>query len=250
MFTVDEAVNVVLIETLDGAASARGGFAGVSTGFVQHSVRTASDHISTSLSQPEISLLLITASAEGLLVIRSLLTPLPLPPDLLLGVLQGTGVDGRIGITPRVQGSSPEPWSSMGSCGGGMDGVGIYTSDSRSSSTELISLMDTAELALFSLAPIDGGAFTLRDGAAEADDKDEEFSSIRASDLISIEMVLSELLISSHSSSSEEELSPEVEDVLESAPRSDPESSSSASSICWSSMSSLHDVCRCACNDT
>ena len=57
MFTVDEAVNVVLIETLDGA--------GVSTGFVQHSVRTASDQMS-SLSQPEISLLLITASAEGL----------------------------------------------------------------------------------------------------------------------------------------------------------------------------------------
>jgi len=57
VFTVDEAVNVVLIETLDGA--------GVSTGFVQHSVRTASDQMS-SLSQPEISLLLITASAEGL----------------------------------------------------------------------------------------------------------------------------------------------------------------------------------------
>ena len=60
VFTVDEAVNVVLIETLDGA--------GVSTGLVQHSVRTASDHKS-SLSQPEISLLLITASAEGLVVV-------------------------------------------------------------------------------------------------------------------------------------------------------------------------------------
>ena len=93
VFTVDEAVNVVLIETLDGA--------GVSTGFVQHSVRTASDHMS-SLSQPEISLLLITASAEGLVLTAKL-------PDLLgLLELQGTGVDGLIG-TPRVQGSSPDP---------------------------------------------------------------------------------------------------------------------------------------------
>lgn len=214
VFTVDEAVNVVLIETLDGA--------GVSTGLVQHSVRTASDHMS-SLSQPEISLLLITASAEGL--VRSLLLP---PPDLLgLFELQGTGVDGLIG-TPRVQGSSPEPWSSMGSCGGGMDGVGIYTSDSRSSSTELISLMDTAELALFSLGEA-AAALWLRD---TADDKDEDSSIPHLSGMVSE--------ISSHSSS-EEELSPEVEDVLESAP--DPESSSSASSICWS----LH---ACACSVT
>ena len=97
--------------------------------------------------------------------------------------LQGTGVDGLIG-TPRLQGSSPDAGSSMGSCGGGMDGVGIYTSDRRSSSTELISLMDTAELALlFSLA-IDGVAAAactdaLRDAAAAACDDKADDSSIR-----------------------------------------------------------------------
>ena len=70
VFTVEEAVNVVLIETLDGATGV------AATGLVQHSVRTASDHKS-SLSQTDISLLLITATAEGL--VRSLL--LLLPPD-------------------------------------------------------------------------------------------------------------------------------------------------------------------------
>ena len=66
-----------------------------------------------------------------------------------------------------------------------MDGVGIYTSDRRSSSTELISLMDTAELALlFSLA-IDGVAAAaaatdaLRDAAAAACDDKADDSSIR-----------------------------------------------------------------------
>ena len=142
VFTVEDAVNVVLIATLDGAES---------TGLVQHSVRTASDHRSSLVSQP-VSLLLITASAEGLSP-STLSMPVPLPwtpppANLLQGLfvseskleLQGTGVDGLMGTPSRVPGSIPDGLrSSMGSWGGGIDGVGMYTSDRRSSSTELIS---------------------------------------------------------------------------------------------------------------
>jgi len=205
VFTVEDAVNVVLIATLDGAES---------TGFVQHSVRTASDHKSSLVSQP-VSLLLITASAEGLSPSTlSMPVLLPTPANLLpqglfvsesIFELQGTGVDGLMGTPSRpVPGSIPAT-PSMGSWGGGTDGVGMYTSDNRSSSTELISGLTSC-----SDETLDGAELTLEVSGS------------------------GDLIVFSSHSSSDEELSPEVEDVLESAP--DPESSSSASSICWSDV--------------
>lgn len=99
----------------------------------------------------------------------------------------------------------------------------MYTSDSRSSSTEFISLILEEPLDdPFILALIMGGT------GSELWLSDDDISMQLFKLFFSVVLEISV----SHSSS-EDELSPEVEELeLSSSP--EPESSSSASSICWS----------------
>merc|ERR1712088_650523 len=100
-----------------------------------------------------------------------------------------------------------------------MEGVGMYTSDSRSSSTEFTSLILEEPLDDPLIIGGTGSELWLSD-----DDISMQLFKLFFSVVLEISV--------SHSSS-EDELSPEVEELeLSSSP--EPESSSSASSICWS----------------